>query len=189
MFAYVNQAWISSWNQPVLSNEGKVSCSMKQRGALLELELTTDRHPPTTSRTHYPLRHAAPYAALRKSSDNQQQHLLLGQRWIIGNTMWKWLSTSSQRRILDLWNKVYQDFGKFNSLRNTLTDSRSNMSLSSCLLFTLMTMTCNFWYRHSQPLGRSQVYTELSSHVSVPYLVRFIFYLYTILQSSIILLG
>ena len=27
------------------------------------------------------------YAALRKSSDNQQQHLLLGQRWIIGNTM------------------------------------------------------------------------------------------------------
>jgi len=180
MFAYVNQAWISSWNQPVLSNEGKVSCSMKQRGALLELELTTDRHPPTTSRTHYLLRHAAPYAALRKSSDNQQQHLLLGQRWIIGNTMWKWLSTSSQRRILDLWNKVYQDFGKFNSLRNTLTDSRSNMSLSSCLLFTLMTMTCNFWYRHSQPLGRSQVYTELSSHVSVPYLVRFIFYLYTI---------
>ena len=43
-----------------------------------------------------------------KSSDNQQQHLLLGQRWIIGNTMWIWLSTSSQTRILDLWNKVYQ---------------------------------------------------------------------------------
>jgi len=31
--------------------------------------------------------------------DNQQQHLFLGQRWIIGNTMW-----SSQKRILDLWN-------------------------------------------------------------------------------------
>jgi len=44
------------------------------------------------------------YTALRKSSDNQQQHLLLGQRWIIRNTMWIWLSTSSQRRILDLWN-------------------------------------------------------------------------------------
>ena len=32
-------------------------------------------------------------------------------------------------------NKDYQDFGKFNSLRNTLTNSRSNMSLSSCLRF------------------------------------------------------
>ena len=28
-----------------------------------------------------------------------------------------------------------QDFGKFNSLVNTHTNSRSNMSLSSCLLF------------------------------------------------------
>ena len=27
------------------------------------------------------------YAALRKSSDNQQQHLLLGKLWIIGNMM------------------------------------------------------------------------------------------------------
>jgi len=53
------------------------------------------------------------YAALRKSSDNQQQHLLLGKRWIIGNTMWMWLSTSPQRWILDLWKKVYQNFGKF----------------------------------------------------------------------------
>jgi len=35
------------------------------------------------------------------------------------------------------WNKVYQDFGMFNSL----TDSRSNKSLSSCLLFTLMSNT------------------------------------------------
>jgi len=26
VFAYVNQAEIRSWNQPVLSNEGKVSC-------------------------------------------------------------------------------------------------------------------------------------------------------------------
>ena len=63
------------------------------------------------------------YAALGKSSDNQQQHLLLGQRRIIGNTM------------------VYQDFGKFNSLKNTLTDIRSNMSLSLCLLLTLMSNT------------------------------------------------
>ena len=78
------------------------------------------------------------FVALRKSSDNQQQHLLLEQRWIIGNTMWIGLSTSSHRRILDLWNKVYKDFGKFNSLKNTLTNSRSNMNLSSCLRFTLM---------------------------------------------------
>ena len=31
-----------------------------------------------------------------------------------------WLSTLSQRRILDLWNKVYLDFGKFTILKNTL---------------------------------------------------------------------
>ena len=30
-FAYVNYAPIGSWNQPVLSDEGKVSCSRKQR--------------------------------------------------------------------------------------------------------------------------------------------------------------
>jgi len=28
MFVYVNHARIRSWNQPVLSNEGKVSCTM-----------------------------------------------------------------------------------------------------------------------------------------------------------------
>ena len=86
------------------------------------------------------------------------QARLLGKRWIIGNTMWIWLSTSSQRRILDFWNKVYQDFEKFNSLKNILADSRSNMCLSSCLPFTQhiqdrntkkKTMTCNCWYRHS----------------------------------------
>jgi len=27
------------------------------------------------------------YLALGKSSDNQQQHLFIGQQWIIGNTM------------------------------------------------------------------------------------------------------
>ena len=53
--------------------------------------------------------------------------------------------------------KDYQDFGKFNNLKNTLTNSRSNISLSSCLLFyvdedmytykvgtTKKTKTCNF---------------------------------------------
>ena len=38
----------------------------------------------------------------------------------------------------ELCKKDYQDVGKFNSLGNTLTDSRSNMSLSLCLLITLM---------------------------------------------------
>ena len=60
MFDYVYHARIHSWNQPVLSNEGKVSCLRKQRGPLLGLELTTDRHPPTTSQTRFPLRHGAP---------------------------------------------------------------------------------------------------------------------------------
>ena len=55
-FAYVNHARIRSWNQPVLS---KVSCSRKQRGPLMGLELTTDKYPPITSQTRYPLRHAA----------------------------------------------------------------------------------------------------------------------------------
>ena len=58
MFAYVNHAPIHSWNQPVLSNEGKVSYSRKEQGPLLRLKLTTDRHPSTKSQTRYPLRHA-----------------------------------------------------------------------------------------------------------------------------------
>jgi len=48
-FACVNYARIRSWNQPVLNNEGNVSCLMKQRELLLWLELTTDRHPPITN--------------------------------------------------------------------------------------------------------------------------------------------
>jgi len=39
---------------------------------------------------------------------------------------------------LELCNKDYQDFENVDSLRNYLTNSRSNMSLSSYLLFTLM---------------------------------------------------
>ena len=58
MFAYVNHAPIRSWNQPVLSNEGKVSYSRKEQGPLLGLKLTTDWHPPTKSQTRYPLPHA-----------------------------------------------------------------------------------------------------------------------------------
>jgi len=46
---------ISSWNQSVLSNEGKNSCSRKQWEPLMGLELTTDRHLPTTSQTRYSL--------------------------------------------------------------------------------------------------------------------------------------
>ena len=40
--------------------------------------------------------------------------------------------------IVQLCKKDYRDIGKFNSMRNTLTNSRSNMSLISCLLVTLM---------------------------------------------------
>ena len=35
---------------------------MKQRGPLMVLELTTDRYPPITSQTRYPLRHAVTYS-------------------------------------------------------------------------------------------------------------------------------
>ena len=37
----LNHARIRSWNQPVLSNTRKVSCSRKQRGPLMGLEPTT----------------------------------------------------------------------------------------------------------------------------------------------------
>ena len=105
------------------------------------------------------------YAALRKSSDNQQQHLLIGQQWIIGNTMWIWLSTSSQRRILDFLRACFLRW--WATLRHVHIQGWNT---------TKKTMTCDGWYHHSQPLQRSHVYTELSSHVSVPYLVRFYFY-------------
>ena len=59
VLAYVNHARIRSWNQPVLSNESKVSCSRKQREPLMGFELTTDKYPPITSQTRDPLRHAA----------------------------------------------------------------------------------------------------------------------------------
>ena len=36
-----NHARIRSWNKPVLSNKGKVSCSRKQRGPLMGFEPTT----------------------------------------------------------------------------------------------------------------------------------------------------
>ena len=58
-YASVNHARIRSWNQPVLSNESKVSCSRKQREPLMGLKLTTDRYPPIMSQTRYPLRHVA----------------------------------------------------------------------------------------------------------------------------------
>ena len=44
MFDYVNHARIRSLDQTVVSNESKVSCSRKQRGPLMGLELTTIIH-------------------------------------------------------------------------------------------------------------------------------------------------
>jgi len=41
-FAYVNHAQIRSWNQLVLRNEGKVSCSMKQRPGAFDMARTHD---------------------------------------------------------------------------------------------------------------------------------------------------
>ena len=72
-FAHVNHARIRSWNQPVLSNESKTSCSRKQRGPLMELELATDRYPPITSQTRYPLCHAASEDDLDTTDENWSQ--------------------------------------------------------------------------------------------------------------------
>ena len=80
------------------------------------------------------LRFKCNYAALRKSSDNQQQHSLdSGELFEI-----RCEYDCQHHHKGGYWtceiNKFYQDFGKFNSLKNTRTDSRSNMSLSSCFL-------------------------------------------------------
>ena len=56
LFAYVNHARIRSWNQPILSNEGNVSCSRKQREPLMGLELMTDKQPQIK---RCPLHHSA----------------------------------------------------------------------------------------------------------------------------------
>jgi len=40
LFAFLKQNKINSWNQPVLSTDGKVSCLMKQREMLMGLKLT-----------------------------------------------------------------------------------------------------------------------------------------------------
>ena len=69
MFAYVNYARIRSWNQPILSNKGKASCSRKQLG----FTLTTGRHPLITSQTRYPLHHAAPAYILLKGRIQEVQ--------------------------------------------------------------------------------------------------------------------
>jgi len=41
IFAYVNHTRNCSWNQPVPSNKGEVSCSRKQREPLMGLKLIT----------------------------------------------------------------------------------------------------------------------------------------------------
>ena len=38
MFAYINHTRIRSWNEPVLINEDKVSCSRKKQEPLMGLE-------------------------------------------------------------------------------------------------------------------------------------------------------
>jgi len=42
IFAYVNHARIHSWNQTVLNNECKVSCSRKQQELLMGLKLMSN---------------------------------------------------------------------------------------------------------------------------------------------------
>ena len=68
--AYVNHAWICSWNQPVLSNKVKVSCSRKQWKPLWGFELKTGRLKSDT----------LPTAPLEKST-------LLKQPWVLLNNV------------------------------------------------------------------------------------------------------
>jgi len=48
-FPCLNYYPIPSWNQPVLSNEGKLYMLKNPTEPLIGLELTTDRHQPNTS--------------------------------------------------------------------------------------------------------------------------------------------
>ena len=60
---------LKSLNQPVLINEGKVSCSIEQLEPLMGFELTPDRHSRITSQMCKPLRHAAPLISNKSSKD------------------------------------------------------------------------------------------------------------------------
>ena len=61
-------ARIRSWNQPVLSNKGKVSCSMIQRGPLMGLEHTTSTLR-IRSATHCTTVHRVEYPLIRQNGD------------------------------------------------------------------------------------------------------------------------
>ena len=60
IIAYVNQAVISSWNQPVLSNEGRVSYSQKHYEPLMGFKLTPDLHKKITCQMCIPIGNTAP---------------------------------------------------------------------------------------------------------------------------------
>ena len=54
-FTYVNHPWFCCWNpsnQPVLSNEGNISCSTYHREPFMGFEQASTRHPPITNQTH-----------------------------------------------------------------------------------------------------------------------------------------
>ena len=55
--AYVNYSCVHFWNQPVLSNEGKISCSMNQQKHLMGIEFTHGR---LGVQMRYPLCHTTP---------------------------------------------------------------------------------------------------------------------------------
>ena len=54
-----NHVLVSSWKQPVLNNEGKMSRSRKQRAPSM-FELTSARHSSSSSQTRKPLCYIAP---------------------------------------------------------------------------------------------------------------------------------
>jgi len=51
---HLNHSPISSWKQPILSNEGKVSCTRKQLEPFTGIKFTLKQHPPI-SQTSYRL--------------------------------------------------------------------------------------------------------------------------------------
>ena len=69
---------------------------------MLGLKLTTDRHPPTTSQTRYPLHHAAPQATIVDVTDSQHSvitHTHHSRSSITNNLCYTYVSMCSVKYI------------------------------------------------------------------------------------------
>ena len=74
-FVHINLLFICSWNQPLLSNEGNISCSLEGR-ALIVLKPAPDKQ--STDHKSYHTNHWAPLLKLIRSKVYCNQSLIPG---------------------------------------------------------------------------------------------------------------